>query len=225
MSKISTPVVIVNFKSYPEVEGQRALALAISCEEVSRESGVCIAACPPLVELSRVASSVNIPVLAQHTDPMRPGSWTGWTTPEAAKAAGAVGTLLNHSEHKMMISEISIAVNLCRSVGLQTVVCADSVETAEACAMLKPDFIAIEPPELIGGEVSVTNAKPEIVERTVRAVRQIDDGIPVLCGAGVKTGADVKRAIELGTRGVLLASGIVKSMDVKKSLISLVGNI
>jgi triosephosphate isomerase len=110
-------------------------------------------------------------------------------------------------------------------VGLQTVVCADSVETAEACALLKPDFIAIEPPELIGGEVSVTSAKPEIVERTVRAVHRIDDGIPVLCGAGVKTGADVKRAIELGTRGVLLASGIVKSMDVKKSLISLVGNI
>ena len=225
MSKISTPVVIVNFKSYPEVEGQRALALAISCEEVSRESGVCIAVCPPLVELSRVASSVNIPVLAQHTDPIRPGSRTGWTTPEAAKATGAAGTLLNHSEHKMMMSEISIAVNLCRFVDLQTVVCADSVETAEACALLKPDFIAIEPPELIGGEVSVTSAKPEVVERTVRAVRRIDDGIPVLCGAGVKTGADVKRAIELGTRGVLLASGIVKSMDVKKSLVSLVDNI
>lgn len=222
MSKISTPVVIVNFKTYREVEGYRSLSIARFCQDVSKETGVCIAVCPPLVELSTVASSLNIPVLAQHTDPVKPGSHTGWTTPEAVKAAGASGTLLNHSEHKMMLSDISTSVRLCRSATLQTVVCADSAETAGACAFLKPDFIAIEPPELIGGEVSVTNAKPEVVENAVRAVHRIDDNIPVLCGAGVKTGEDAKRAIELGARGVLLASGVVKSEDVKKALQDLV---
>lgn len=222
MSKISTPVVIVNFKTYREVEGYRSLSIARFCQDVSKETGVCIAVCPPLVELSTVASSVNIPVLAQHTDPVKPGSHTGWTTPEAVKAAGASGALLNHSEHKMMLSDISTSVRLCRSATLQTVVCADSAETAGACAFLKPDFIAIEPPELIGGEVSVTNAKPEVVENAVRAVHRIDDNIPVLCGAGVKTGEDAKRAIELGARGILLASGVVKSEDVKKALQDLV---
>jgi len=222
LSKISTPVVIVNFKTYREVEGYRSLSIARFCQDVSKETGVCIAVCPPLVELSTVASSVNIPVLAQHTDPVKPGSHTGWTTPEAVKAAGASGALLNHSEHKMMLSDISTSVRLCRSATLQTVVCADSAETAGACAFLKPDFIAIEPPELIGGEVSVTNAKPEVVENAVRAVHRIDDNIPVLCGAGVKTGEDAKRAIELGARGVLLASGVVKSEDVKKALQDLV---
>lgn len=222
MSKISTPVVIVNFKTYREVEGYRSLSIARFCQDVSKETGVCIAVCPPLVELSTVASSLNIPVLAQHTDPVKPGSHTGWTTPEAVKAAGASGTLLNHSEHKMMLSDISTSVRLCRSATLQTVVCADSAETAGAYAFLKPDFIAVEPPELIGGEVSVTNAKPEVVENAVRAVHRIDDNIPVLCGAGVKTGEDAKRAIELGARGVLLASGVVKSEDVKKALQDLV---
>jgi triosephosphate isomerase len=222
LNKISTPLVIVNFKTYHEVEGYRSLSIARFCQDVSKETGVCIAVCPPLVELSTVASSVNIPVLAQHTDPVKPGSHTGWTTPEAVKAAGASGALLNHSEHKMMLSDISTSVRLCRSATLQTVVCADSAETAGACAFLKPDFIAVEPPELIGGEVSITNAKPEVVENAVRAVHRIDDNIPVLCGAGVKTGEDAKRAIELGARGVLLASGVVKSEDVKKTLQDLI---
>ena len=222
MTKISTPVVIVNFKTYSDVEGYRSLSIARFCQEVSKEAGVCIAVCPPLVELSTVASSVNIPVLAQHTDPVRPGSHTGWTTPEAVKAAGASGTLLNHSEHRMMLSDVPASVHLCRSAALQTVVCADSAETAGACAFWKPDFIAVEPPELIGGDVSVTSAKPEVVENAVRAVHRVDDGIPVLCGAGVKTGEDAKRAVDLGARGVLLSSGVVKSENVKRALQDLV---
>ncbi len=222
MSKISTPVVIVNFKTYEEVEGYRSLSVARLCQEISKETGVCIAVCPPLVELSTVASSVNIPVLAQHTDPMRPGPSTGWTTPEGVKSAGASGTLLNHSEHRMMIADIPVSVRLCHSASLQVVLCADSAETAGASAFWKPDFIAVEPPELIGGDVSVTNAKPGVVEDAVGAVRKVDDRIPVLCGAGVKTGEDVRRAIELGTKGVLLASGVVKSKDVKGVLRDLV---
>jgi triosephosphate isomerase len=222
LSKISTPVVIVNFKTYREVEGYRSLSIARFCQDVSKETGVCIAVCPPMVELSAVASSVSIPVLAQHTDPVKPGSHTGWTTPEAVKAAGGSGTLLNHSEHRMMLSDISTSVRLCRSAGLQTVVCADSAETAGACAFWRPEFIAVEPPELIGGDVSVTSVKPEVVESAVRAVHRVDENIPVLCGAGVKAGEDANRAIELGARGVLLASGVVKSDDVKKALQDLV---
>lgn len=222
MSRLSAPVVIVNFKTYSEVEGYRSLSLARICQGVSKETGICIAVCPPQVELSTVASSVNIPVLAQHTDPVRPGSFTGWTTPGGVKSAGASGTLLNHSEHRMMISDVPATVRLCRSASLQVVLCADSAETAGACAFWKPDFIAVEPPELISGDVSVTSAKPEIIENAVRAVHRVDDGIPVLCGAGVKTGEDVRRAIELGSKGVLLASGVVKSKDVKGTLQDLV---
>ena len=70
-----------------------------------------------------------------------------------------------------------------------------------------------EEPELIGGDISVTSADPEIVSGTVEAVRKINKSAKILCGAGVKNGKDVAKAIELGAEGVLLASGVVKAKD------------
>jgi triosephosphate isomerase len=222
LTRLRTPTVIVNFKAYPEVEGRKALALAEACQEVADSSGICIVACPPVVELSSVASAVTVPVLSQHTDARKPGSATGWITPDMVKASGAVGTLLNHSEHQMVLADIALSVEACKALGLQTVICADTSETSGAVAFLGPDFVAVEPPELIGGDISVTDAKPEVVENAVEAVRRVDEGIDVLCGAGVKNGNDVKRAVELGASGVLLASGVVKSKDVRKTLADLV---
>jgi triosephosphate isomerase len=221
-TKISTPAIIVNFKTYREVEGYRSLSMARICQEVSRSMNVCISVCPPIVELSLVASSVSIPVLSQHVDPIDAGAQTGWITPSSVKSTGAAGTLLNHSERKMIFSDIAKAISMCKKNGLQTVACADTADAAGAIAFFKPDFIAVEPPELIGGDISVTTAKPEVVTNAIESVRKVDEKIPVLCGAGVKKGEDVKRAIELGADGVLLASGIVKSSDVKSALENLI---
>ena len=99
--------------------------------------------------------------------------------------------------------------------------CADSVREAEAIAGLSPDFIAIEPPELIGGDVSVTKANPEVVSSAVDRIRRANPKVEVLCGAGVKAGRDVSRAIELGAVGVLLSTGVVKAKDPKKALTDL----
>ncbi len=222
MSSLTIPAIIVNFKVYSEVEGPKARLLAQKCQEVSEASGINISVCPPMVELSAVASSVHIPVLAQHVDDRGPGSNTGWVTAQTVKSAGAAGTLLNHSEHRLSMAEIEHLVSTCRSVGLQSVVCADSEESAAQLALFAPDFVAVEPPELIGGEVSVTDAQPEVIERAVNAVKRVNSHVPVLCGAGVKTGRDVRKAIDLGAAGVLLASGVVKSKDVKKTLEDLV---
>jgi triosephosphate isomerase (TIM) len=222
LSKPRTPVIVVNFKAYTEVEGPRALALAQACQEVSDESGASIVACPPVIELSSVIAGVTIPVFSQHTDPKKPGAATGFITPEMIKAAGAAGSLLNHSEHRMVLSDLAMVVERYRDLGLTSLVCADTSITSAAAAALGPDMVAVEPPELIGGDISVTDANPEIVEMAVRAVRRVDDGIDVLCGAGIKNGKDVKRAVELGASGVLLASGIVKSKDPRGSLSDLV---
>ena len=92
-------------------------------------------------------------------------------------------------------------------------------------AAFSPDFIAVEPPELIGGDISVTSANPRIVSDTVDTVKSVDPKVKVLCGAGVKTGEDVRKAIELGAEGVLLASGVVKSNDPKKTLMDLVSGL
>ena len=216
---------IINFKTYPEVEGSKTLTLAESCLEVSEETGVQISICPPVPELSLIASAVSLPVFSQHVDARKPGSSTGWITPQLVAASGASGSLLNHSEHRMVLADIAYAVDVCRSLDLSTIVCTDTAVTSAAAASISPDFIAVEPPELIGGDVSVTDARPEVVSEAVAAVENINGNIKVLCGAGVKTGKDVAKAIELGASGVLLASGVVKAADPKKVLRDLVSQI
>ena len=216
------PAVVVNFKAYREVDGSGALELARICETVAEESGVCIAVCPPMVELSFVACGVGIPVLSQNVDPYIQGSATGWATPSMVAATGAVGTLINHSEHRFNDDQISKCVELCKECGLLSMVCAESVRKATDLAHFSPDFIAIEPPELIGGDISVTTANPKVVEDAVHLVKDINKSIALLCGAGIKTGQDVKKALELGADGVLLASGVVKAKDPKAALLDLI---
>lgn len=219
---MNAPVIIINFKAYAEVTGDRAVALAEACQDISDETGMIITVCPPATELSSVSRAVTVPVYAQHIDAKRPGAATGHITPELAKAAGASGTLLNHSERRMVLADLALAVQLCRGAGLTTCVCTDTLATSAAAASLEPDMIAVEPPELIGGDVSVTDANPEVVSDTVTAVHRVDEGIQVLCGAGIKNGRDVKKAIELGAAGVLLASGVVKAKEPRKVLADLV---
>jgi triosephosphate isomerase (TIM) len=222
LSELRLPAIIINFKAYREVEGDNALRIALDCQTVAEESGVNIIACPPMTELSRVAKAVKIPVMAQHADPKSPGSATGWATPEMIRASGALGTLVNHSEHRLLQHDIEVVVGSCKKIGIRSCICADTAETTGRMSELRPDMLAVEPPELIGGDISVTDASPEVVSDAVSAARRVDASIPVLCGAGVKTGKDVKRAIELGAKGVLLASGVVKSKDPRRALQDLV---
>jgi triosephosphate isomerase len=210
---MANPAVIVNFKVYTEVEGESSLRLSQICARVAEESGANIIVCPPMVELGRVCASAGIPVFSQNVDPRSPGSGTGFTTPSLVKSAGAAGTLINHSEHKQPAEDVAKCVELCKALGLRTCVCADTVADAALLARNSPEFVAVEPPELIGGDISVTTANPKIVGDTVEAVKAVDSNIAVLCGAGVKNGADVKAAVDLGASGVLLASGVVKSKD------------
>lgn len=213
---------MVNFKAYKEVDGDGALKLAQICDSVAKESGVSIAVCPPMVELGTVARAVSIPVFSQNADPHAPGSATGWVTASMIKSTGAIGTLINHSEHRSDNRTIEESVELAKADDLITIVCAESVKKAREVAQFSPDFIAVEPPELIGGDISVTTANPLIVEDTVTSVKDVNKMISVLCGAGVKTGKDVAKAVELGADGVLLASGVVKSKDPRATLLDLI---
>ncbi len=212
----------MNFKAYQEVDGEGSLRLAKICEDVAKESGVNIAVCPPMVELGTVARAVSIPVFSQNADPHAPGSATGWITASMIRSTGSVGTLINHSEHRSDNRTIEESVELIKAEDLITIVCAESVRKAREVASFSPDFIAVEPPELIGGDISVTTANPLIVEDTVSSVKDVNKKISVLCGAGVKTGKDVAKALELGADGVLLASGVVKSKDPKATLQGLI---
>jgi len=206
-----TPVLVINFKTYAQATGRRALELAKVAERVAKELNVEIIVAVQPVDVRLIAENVEIPVYAQHIDPIKPGAHTGHILPEAVKEAGAKGTLLNHSEHRLRLDVINEAIQRAKEVGLETIVCADKPETSAAVAVLKPTAIAIEPPELIGTGISVSKAKPEVITNTVNIIRKIDENIPILTGAGITFKDDVEKALNLGTQGVLVASAIVKA--------------
>lgn len=213
MHDFHPPVIIVNFKTYLESTGKRAVELAKKAEKVYRETSIYVGVAPQLADLSAVAQAVEIPVFAQHIDPIKPGGYTGHVLAEAVKEAGAIGTLINHSERRLKLSDIDGIVKLAREKGLMSVVCANNPSTSVAVSCLNPDLVAIEPPELIGTGIPVSKAQPEIVSGTVQLVREVNKKITILCGAGISHGEDVSAALKLGTQGVLVASGIVKAKD------------
>jgi len=212
-SKLQTPIIIVNFKTYLESTGRKAVEVAKKAELVSKETGVCIVLAPQFVDIARVAEAVKLPVFAQHIDPITAGSHTGQVLAESVKEAGAVGTLINHSERQLKLSDIDALIQLARKENLISCVCANNPSVSSAAAVLAPDIISIEPPELIGSGVAVSKAQPEVVTRTVRLVHEINREATILCGAGISHGEDVAVALKLGTQGVLVASGIVKAKD------------
>jgi len=215
-------LIVINYKTYNESIGNRGLEIAKIAEKVSEESGITIGVAPQFVDLRMIVENVNIPVYAQHIDNINPGSHTGHILAEAIKDCGCKGTLINHSEKRMLLADIEAVINKCKNLGLETIVCTNNINTSKAVAALSPDYIAVEPPELIGTGIPVSKANPEAVEGTVRAVKEINKDVKVLCGAGISKGEDVKAALDLGAEGVLLASGVVKAKNVEEAIRELI---
>lgn len=222
MTKKETPIIILNYKTYAESTGKNAVTLSQYVQEASDETGVNMAIAPQAVDLYPIIEAVDIPVYSQHIDNITPGGHTGSTLPEALKETGITGTLINHSEQRLTLADIDAIVEKSKQLNLTSVLCTNNVKTSAAAASFNSDYIAIEPPELIGTGIPVSKASPEVVEKTVEEIHKINNNIPVLCGAGISTGEDMKAALELGAEGVLLASGIIKADDQKQALIDLV---
>ena len=217
---VSETLVVVNFKTYQEAHGASAVSLARTMEGIETNARL-VAAVSPLDLAQVVQAAPNLEVWCQHIDPIGFGSNTGWINPDTAIHWGATGTLINHAEHKVSLEHVAMLLDQVPE-DFQVCACAADTDEARALAALVPTYVAVEPPELIGGDVSVTSADPGIVSRTADAVRETDERVGVLCGAGVKTGEDVEMAVELGTSGVLLASGVTKAADQESSLRDLV---
>jgi len=206
-------MIIVNFKTYMEATGRKSVDLVKKAEKVSLETKVSVGVAPQFVDIAAVAEVVTIPVLAQHVDPIKPGGHTGHVLAESVKEAGAVGTLINHSERQLSLSDIDQIIKIARENGLVSVLCARNPAISAAATTFEPDIIAIEPPELIGTGIPVSKAQPEVITDTIELVRKVNTHVVILCGAGINRGEDVAAALKLGTQGVLVASGIVKAKD------------
>lgn len=209
--------VLVNCKAYPA----DPLEIATAARTVADDSGVRIAVAPQTAHVERVADT-GVETWAQHVSPVEHGSHTGSTLAEAVADAGAVGTLINHSERRLGLADVDASLDAARRADLETVVCANNPAQCGAAATLGPDAVAVEPPELIGGDISVSQADPDVVTGAVESVEAVDSSVRVLCGAGISTGEDLDAAGELGARGVLLASGVAKADDPRAALAELV---
>ena len=220
---VSGCLVVVNFKTYQTAHGASAEELALAMSGIDTDARM-IAAVSALDLAAVVAAAPDLEVWCQHLDPVGFGSNTGWLHPETAIERGATGTLINHAEHKVSIEHVAMLLDQVPE-GFEVCACAADIDEAMAMAALVPNYVAVEPPELIGGDTSVTNADPDIVSDTAAAVREVSDEVGILCGAGVKTGADVAKAIELGTTGVLLASGVTKADDPAAALSGLISEL
>ncbi|HIE33874.1 MAG TPA: triose-phosphate isomerase [Candidatus Altiarchaeales archaeon] len=218
-------IIIVNFKTYKEATGDNALNLAKICDKVAIETESDIFVAPQFTDIFRIFSETNIPIFGQHVDNIDYGSNTGHVLPESVKESGAIGCLVNHSERRLKLADMEAIIGRLRKLDMASIVCTNNVNTTKAVAAMDPDFVAIEPPELIGSGISVSTAQPEIISGSVDAVEKINPDLKVLCGAGISSGEDVKKAIELGACGVLVASGIVKAEDPKTALFDLVSGL
>ena len=222
---MAAPFILINLKSYTEGFGQNAQKIAQSAEQIAQENDVRIGIAPGYMDIHPLYVHHSLPVFAQHIDAVTPGAHTGHIVAEALKAAGATGTLINHSERRLTLADIEAAHHLARNAGLETVICTNNVATSGAATFFNPDYIAIEPPELIGSGISVSKADPGIIERSVEAVHSVNATVKVLTGAGISTGECVRTALDLGTDGVLLASGVVKADDPEAVLRDLISKI
>jgi len=218
---VRVPILAINFKAYREAAGRGAVELAKAAEKAARELGVEIVVAPSHLDLALVASSVEIPVYAQGADVERGGAYTGHVALENLKESGAAGVVLNHSERPLELNKLARFIESAKALGLDTLVCAPDPLASLAVAALGPDAVAVEPPELIGTGRAVSKYKPDAVVKTVELVNRHFPSVVVITGAGIESGEDVEAALRLGTRGVLVASAVVKAKDPYQKILEL----
>jgi len=198
-------MLIINFKTYKH--GESVIKLAKLIKKINKN--IIIALQP--TDIYRVKKETNLQIYSQHVDHFEPGRNTGFILPEAIKSAGASGTFLNHSEHKLPFNILKKTIKRCKKLNLKTIVFAKDLEEAKKISKLKPNFIALEPPELIAGKISVSQANPDLIKKSVQEIKT-----NVLVGAGVNNKKDVQIAKKLGAKGILVSSAVLKSSNPEK---------
>ena len=207
------PIIVINFKTYKQ--GKEVVKLAKKIEELDKKIIIGVQA----LDILKVVKAVKNPVYVQHVDYQEIGRNTGYVLPEAVKVNGARGVFLNHSEHRLKLDVIKKTVKRCKALKLKTAIFAKDLKQAQKIKKLKPDYLIIEPPELVAGKISVSKAKPKLIEEIKKKLKY-----DFLVGAGIKTNEDVKAAMKLGASGIAISSAITKAKNPVKKLKELLKN-
>ncbi len=206
-------ILAVNMKVYESAFGAKARELARRASIIQgKYNNVEIILIAPVINASAIAE-VYENTYIQHVDDVGYGAYTGYIPVESVRREGVKGILVNHSEHKVTYRHLLAVVESARSNGLRILACGDTPEEVAGIAHVNPDMIAVEPPELIGTGIPVSKAKPEVITRALKALESVDPSIPLLAGAGISTPHDAIRSLELGSKGVLVASAIMKAKE------------
>ena len=206
---------VINCKNYEEIAGDKIIEFVKTAEKISKKYKVKIAIAPPQHLIGLVSNS-SIPILAQHIDDSKIGSTTGFVIPELLKKSKVKGSLINHSEHRISSKEIEKLILKLKELKMISILCVKDVAEVKKYVKLNPDYIAIEPPELIGSGKAVSKEKPELIAKAASIVNDSKNKTKLLCGAGIVSGEDVAKAVELGSEGILVASGIIKAKNWNK---------
>jgi len=206
---------VINCKNYEEIAGDNIVKFIKIAEKISKKYKIKIAIAPPQHLIGLVSNS-TIPILAQHIDDSKVGSTTGFVIPELLKKSKVKGSLINHSEHRITSKEIENLVSKLKELKMTSILCVKDVTEVKKYVKLNPDYIAIEPPELIGSGKAISKEKPDLILKAADTIKNAKNSTKLLCGAGIVSGEDVSKAIELGSKGILVASGIIKANDWNK---------
>jgi len=201
------PIIIINFKTYKQ--GKEAVELAKAIEKIDKEIIIGVQAS----DIYEITKATGLKVYSQHVDYLEKGRATGFVLPEAVKKDRATGSFLNHSEHKLSFGVLKKTIKRCKEVGLKTLVFASSIKEATRVEKLNPNYLVYEPPELVGGKISVSEAKPEIIEKLRKQIK-----MPFLIGAGIHNKEDVKIALRLGASGIAVSSAICEAKNPEEKL-------
>lgn len=208
--RLKPPLFEIGLKGY--LYGKSALALAKAADRMSRDLGITIIFDPQHIDIPAIAQETeHLLVFAQHMDPVEIGRGAGAVLPEALKEAGADGTLLNHVERRVNLSDLARTIRRADAIGLLTLACADSPEEAAALAQLSPDMILAEPPDLIGTNRSLARENRGFITRSLELVKAVNPEIIVFNSAGIRTAADVADVIRAGAEATGTTSGIVRA--------------
>ena len=211
-------MLVINMKNYLEGSRDEAVRISKTSNHASKKYGVTIAIAPPIGMLSEMIRYHDT-IFAQHLDNVDVGSTTGYVVPEIARGIGVIGSLINHSEHRIPASDIKALVRRLKKLDMISVVCVkDNMETRKYLK-LNPDYIAIEPPELIGSGRAVSRERPEVIAEAAHVIQEAGNGTKLLCGAGIVSSDDVTEAIKLGSDGIMVASGIIKARNRSKKIV------
>jgi len=206
------PLIVVNLKTYQQ--GKEVLKLCKKIEKVDKSIIVGVQAS----DILEVTRGTKLKVYSQHVDYAEPGRNTGFILAEAVKADGAKGVFLNHSEHPLDWKTLKKSILRCRKLGLKTLVFAGDLKEAKRIERLGVDYVCIEPAELVAGSVSVSSAKPELIERIGKKLK-----CKFLVGAGIHSRKDVEVAMRYGAAGVALSSAVTTAKNPGKVLRGLIG--